>query len=398
MSVGDMESEYRLLASLIDYNDYILKVQPEIFTGERIALCKAIQRCYTTYPEVNEEGVERFYGRPLPAQIFAANRVRPEALIDKLVGLAEKRQMVDIQINLDRIINKPTHTVEEIKSALEFKPMLTTHDTTITYGVSEFVTDLQRKRNGSYKFLKTGLNFLDYILGGEWPRQGLTVILGAPGSGKSLLVSNSMLNMALLEEPVASLFISLEMVKPRLIMRLVSAMESIDGLRLKQGKINDDELEQVNRAIVKLQKLPMYIDDRPGLGINQIVAQMRTHKELYNTEVVFVDYLQIIDNPDITANSNDTLGNMAQQIRNAAVELDMAAVLLAQQNKDHAGLKSISGSSRVAQIADTVFEIRTDPTSREDLRICTIDVHKNRDGPLASHSVAMESNFLRFVN
>lgn len=398
MSVGDVESEYRLLASMIDYPDYILKVQPEIFTGERRSLCKAIQKCYTTYPEVNEEGVERFYGRPLPTQIFIANRVKPEALIDKLVGLAEKRQMVDIQINLDKIINKPIHSVDEIKAALDFKPMLTANDTTLVYGVSEFVSDLQRKRSGAYKFLRTGLNFLDYVLGGEWPRQGLTVILGAPGSGKSLLVSNSMLNMALLDDPVASLFISLEMVKPRLIMRLVSAMESIDGLRLKQGKIDDAELEQVNRAITKLQQLPMYIDDRPGLGISQIVSQMRTHKELYNTEVVFVDYLQIIDNPDIGANTNDTLGNMAQQIRNAAVELDMAAVLLAQQNKDNTGLKSISGSSRVAQIADTVFEIRTESTNKDDLRICTLDVHKNRDGPLASYSVAMESNFLRFVN
>lgn len=399
MSVSDVDSENRLLASLIEYNDYVFKVQPILFSGERVALCKAIQQCYTTYGNLSYEGVERFYGRELPQQFLAANVVKPEALIDKLSMFAEKRQLVQIEIEVEKLINQSHHDTTAVQDVLaSFKPVLTTRDTTLTYGVAEFVSDLQRKRNGQYKFLKTGLNFLDYMLGGEWPRQALSIVIGLPGSGKSLLVSNSMLNMALLPDPIPSLFISLEMVKSRLVSRMISTLKSIDGLKLRQGDVTEEELLQIEEGIQHIQRLPMFIDDRPNLNVHDIISQMRKHKEVYGTDVVFVDYLQII-NSDASENTSELLGDITQKIRNAAVELDMAAVVLSQQNRDHEthGTRSILGSGRVGHIADVVFEIKSEET-KGDLKICTLVVHKNRDGPCAQYSIPMEPNYFRFVN
>lgn len=390
----DEVAELRLLAALADNPDWIFKVSEQLFFGDRIAVFKAIRESYTTYGEVSTEGVERFLGRSLPAGFEAARGQKPEPLIDKLKILSKKRQLSEISNRLNVLLMQNDPNIEEIYQTLSFQPLSVEDDSSLRPGVVEFFSDLRRKKNGQYRFIRTGLRLLDHMLGGEWGRKALTIILGQGGGGKTALIGNSMLNMARQGQPV--LCFSLEMPRDRLISRMVAALTEIDNRDLKNGSVSESQVPSIEEAVHCIENLPIYILDRPGMTVSEIVSQVRIHKELYGIEAFFVDYLQIVG-----ATSDDevmSLGYIAQQIRNAAVRYDVAAIVLSQQNRGYDGLASIFGSGRVGHIADVVFELRTDGDEKnnEDQRIVTIDFHKNRDGPLGSQAIRYEPKYLRF--
>lgn len=392
---NDVDSEYRLLAALLDEPTYILKVNERLFTHDRIRLYRALRECWLVYGAVVEEGVERYYGGPLPQQLEIARGSKAAPIIDKLVTLTHKRQLQAIQIDIERLLAQQSIDLDDARRTLAFTPLLAAQDTSLATGVLEFVSELTRKRTGKYRFIRTGLDFLDYMLGGEWPRQGLTVVLGQAGGGKTALVCNSMLRMATAEQPIGSLFISLEMRKRQLVSRLVANFKQVDGISLRTGKIDDATLRVVEQGIEEIQQLPIYIDDRPGLTVNDIISQMREHRERCGVEVVFIDYLQIIGGSDAD-NQSEALGAIAQQLRNAAVELEMACVLLSQQNRGFQGLQSILGSGRVGHIADVCLEIKMPADSTGDYRLVTFDFVKNREGPLGIQSAPYYPAYLRY--
>lgn len=394
---NDVDSEYRLLAAFIDEPEYILKVNERLFTDTRVRLYRALRDCWLTYGSIAEEGVERFYGGPLPQQIEIARGSRPTPIIDKLVTLAHKRKLVEMALELEILADSLVVDINRVREITEFQPVLSAHDTSLTVGVLDFMSELNRKRNGQYQFISTGLDFLDYMLGGEWPRQGLTVVLGQAGGGKTALVCNSMLRMATAPRPIASLFISLEMRKRQLVSRLVANLKKIDGIKLRTGQVDQVEMALVMSGIEEIQQLPIYIDDRPGLSVNEIITQMREHRERHGVQVVFVDYLQIVGGSD-PDNQSEALGAIAQQLRNAAVQLDMACVLLSQQNRGFQGLQSILGSGRVGHISDVCFEIKMPSEMNGDYRLANFDFVKNREGPLGGQSAFYYPAYLSFEN
>jgi KaiC/GvpD/RAD55 family RecA-like ATPase len=397
MAYVDEAGEFRLLASVVDRPDTVLGYAPELFTGDRRRIYVAMQQAYLAEGSLSTEGVEQFYGRILPPEIEAARGTRASAaLVDKLVQYASKRELSDLITKLSIALANTDAKREDIAKLLVLKPLVSSEDSTLSPGITTFISELGRKLTKQYLFVSTGLPFLDQMLGGEWPRQALSVILGQGGGGKTALVLQTILNMA--RKGLPCLFVSLEMPRDRIIGRMVANISGIDGMRIRRGDITDEEQPLINRALEEIASLEKYIFiiDRPGLNITEILHQIRFHKDTYNIQAFFVDYLQIIDRPE-SDNTGEALGYLAQQLRNLAVILDISAVLLSQQNRGFQGLASILGSGRVGHIADVVFEINFDVKSTNDeSRVCTLDFHKNRDGAVGAIGCIYYPRVLRF--
>jgi replicative DNA helicase len=390
----DSAAEIRLLAALIEEPNLTLKLTPDLFTEERIDTFTAMKHAYMKYGEITSEGVEFFSGAPISAEIQMAFGARPAPIIDKLIKLATKRRLVLLSNRINHIINSNSIDREAIMRELILPPIIMSEDASLQPGITNFISDVTMKRNGQYRFIDTGLGFLNHMLGGEWPRQALTVVLGQGGAGKTACVANSMLNMARIGIP--SLFISLEMPKAKLVSRFVANMASVDGLRIRKGDLSDEEVSHIDAALEELNKLPIYIIDRPSLNVEDILFYVKTYKEAHGIEAFFVDYLQIVNRHEYEDNGSEGLGIIAQKIRNVAVEEEVAAVLLSQQNRSFDGLASILGSGRVGHISDVVFEIKTEDSQNDDRRTCQLDFHKNRDGPLGSSYCSYLPKYLRF--
>jgi replicative DNA helicase len=303
--------------------------------------------------------------------------------------------MIQEQIAVN--LQQPYINRDEISRVLQLKPIMTREDSSLTSGISRFVSELQRKKSGQYKFISTGIRFLDHMLGGEWPRQGLTIVMGESGAGKTALVTQSILNMARLGQP--TVFISLEMPQHKLIGRLVAQIAQIDGNKLKRGDITARDQERADVALEELQSLPIYIVENPEMTVDDIIYTVKTHKETHGIQAFFVDYIQIITQRGMKRDEtgSEVLGDLAQKLRNLAVTEDIAGIVLSQQNRVHKGLASILGSGRIGHIADSVFEIKMDVMStNDDKRNGEICFSKNREGPVGGCQIYYRPKFLQF--
>jgi replicative DNA helicase len=181
---ADESAEYRLLACTVDEPELVLRLAPALFTSTRVDLYKAMCDAYSHYGELTSEGVERFLGVPISGEIEAARGAKPGAIIDKLVGLATQRQTMQLADQLNRIAASGNTDRAFIGRTIKLEPIMAEEDSSLAPGVAGFTSDLTRKMSGQYRFIKTGMPFLDHMLGGEWPRQALTVVMGPGGGGK----------------------------------------------------------------------------------------------------------------------------------------------------------------------------------------------------------------------
>src|SRR6478752_10151875 len=98
--------------------------------------------------------------------------------------------------------------------------------------------------------------------------QGELVILAArPSMGKTAFAMNVAENVAL-HQNIPSLFVSLEMSSIELADRLLCSVARVNGYRLRNGTISqDDRLRLVEKA-AEVAKAPLYVDDSPGRTVS----------------------------------------------------------------------------------------------------------------------------------
>lgn len=396
----DEAAEYRLLAAFVDQPDQLLKVTKHLFTSERQQLYDAMRAAYHKYGELSSEGVERFYGRSIPAQVEMARGSKPAAIIDRLVDLATKRQLAEMQNQITFAIASESLDRQSLNRILQMPPIVYKEDSNISPGIDRFVALLNQKRSGQYKFVSTGLDFMDHQLGGEWPRQGLAIVSAKSGVGKTALICQSSLNMARKGIPVY--IASLEMSRDKLVSRYVANMADIDGNTLKIGQaLTPAEERRANDALLELQSLPIYIEDDATTPVEQIVYAIKNHAQTRGVKAFFVDYLQIVGNADFSnddKNMANYLGYVTQQLRNVAKAEDICGIALSQLNRSHVGLEGLLGSGRIGNIADVVVRIEADESVSDDSRTMMFHFDKNREGPIGSIGpIYYKPKYLRYV-
>jgi replicative DNA helicase len=255
--------------------------------------------------------------------------------------------------------------------------------------------DLLQKVEGTYRFTHTGINFLDQMLGGEWLPKTLNILMAKPGTGKTALIGQSMLEMAR-QYSTRSLFFSLEMSKEQLISRWVAYLLKLDASNLQFGRLTKDQADKVEQAVVYLQSLPMYVVDDPVINLGNIQKEIRDSVR-QGCRVVFLDYLQIVRHHS-HGNRNQDLGEVAVVMKEAAKEHNIAVVVLSQMNKAGDGLDAVRDSGEVAQVADTVIEMSPIDDYPDDAgnRAISLKFHKNRNGKLGTSTVIFNGSTQKF--
>ena len=148
--------------------------------------------------------------------------------------------------------------------------------------------------------------------------------------------------------------------------------------RLRTGKLEKHEWEQLNVRVKNLEKAPLYIDDTASLSIFDLRAKARRLVSQKGVKMIIVDYLQLM-----TAGGNIKTGNREQEIstisRNLkalAKELNIPVIALSQLSRMVEGrtskrplLSDLRESGAIEQDADIVSSVSythlTLPTNRE---------------------------------
>lgn len=191
--------------------------------------------------------------------------------------------------------------------------------------------------------IPSGYDKLDKLTSG-WQPSDLVIIAARPGMGKTALTLSMARNIAVnTNTPVA--FFSLEMSSVQLITRLISSETGLTSEKLRTGKLEKHEWEQLNVKAKALESAPLYIDDTPSLSIFDLRAKARRLASQHKIKLIIIDYLQLM-----TAGSSQKGGNREQEIstisRNLkalAKELDIPVIALSQLSR---AVETRGGSKR----------------------------------------------------
>lgn len=191
--------------------------------------------------------------------------------------------------------------------------------------------------------IPTGFHKVDALTSG-WQPSDLIIVAARPGMGKTAMTLTMARNMAV-DQNVPVAFFSLEMSSVQLITRLISSETGLSSEKLRTGKLEKHEWEQLNVKVKSLEKAPLFIDDTPSLSIFDLRAKARRLASQHGIKIIMIDYLQLM-----TGGSSQKGGNREQEIsmisRNLkalAKELNVPVIALSQLSR---AVETRGGSKR----------------------------------------------------
>ena len=180
----------------------------------------------------------------------------------------------------------------------------------------------------------TGFHDLDKLTSG-WQPSDLIIIAARPGMGKTAFVLSMARNMAIDYGHPVALF-SLEMSSVQLITRLISSETGLPSEKLRTGKLEKHEWEQLSIKVKDLEKAPLYIDDTPSLSIFDLRAKARRLSSQFGIQMIIVDYLQLMTaggNGKNGGNREQEISTISRNLKALAKELQVPVIALSQLSR-----------------------------------------------------------------
>lgn len=212
--------------------------------------------------------------------------------------------------------------------------------------------------------LETGLYDFDLQTHGLQKKE-VFILLGEPGSGKSMLAAQLALGMAEHKNP--GVFYSLEMSAEAIYMRWLSAKTGISTDRIKEGWEMVPELEKIEAQIEKIASTPITIREQALWTPIKLRADIANLKMKNNIQFAVIDYLDLLQDPG----ANDKIEkseNLIIHLSNLAKEFDIAILTIQSLVKSGFGgsptLHDISGSAKVSYTVDNAAVLVGNPEEK----------------------------------
>ncbi|WP_417353347.1 replicative DNA helicase [Flavobacterium alkalisoli] len=181
----------------------------------------------------------------------------------------------------------------------------------------------------------TGFHDLDKLTSG-WQPSDLIIIAARPGMGKTAFVLSMARNIAIDFNHGVAVF-SLEMSSVQLITRLISSETGLSSEKLRTGKLEKHEWEQLSIKVKNLEKAPLYIDDTPSLSIFDLRAKARRLASQYGIRMIIIDYLQLMTAGGAAGknggNREQEISTISRNLKALAKELNVPVIALSQLSR-----------------------------------------------------------------
>lgn len=268
------------------------------------------------------------------------------------------------------------------------------------------------KRVDSLSGTPSGYTQLDRLTSG-WQPSDLIIVAARPSMGKTAFVLSMARNIAVdHKRPIA--FFSLEMSSLQLVNRLIVAETQLPSDKIRNGRLENYQWEQLEYKIKDLEQAPIYIDDTPAISIFELRAKSRRLKQKYDIQAIVIDYLQLM-----TAGQNQNSGSREQEVsmisrslKSIAKELNIPILALSQLNRSvemrsgnkRPQLSDLRESGAIEQDADLVlfihrpeyYGIDSDEEGNSLKGIAEIILAKHRNGPIGDVQLKFTREFAKF--
>jgi replicative DNA helicase len=312
-------------------------------------------------------------------------------------------------------------------SATRFLELLELRETKSYSDIGSVASDFYKEYSENYNIkeppgVKTGFPDLDRMLLGLLPGQ-LIILAARPSQGKTALALDIARKAARDGKKVA--FLSLEMSKAELVMRMLCSAGHLDSYKLRQKRLSDkkdssglNDWDRISAAMSELNKLKMFVDDSSSLTISEIRAKVKAIAlEQEGLDLVVVDYLQLIDGElgagDLRVQE---VSKISRSLKALAREIGVPVVALSQLSRNierregHKRIPQLSDlreSGAIEQDADVVLFIHREITQEEEEegrqyqpdneQETQLIVAKNRNGAIGKVFLLFLRNYTTFV-
>jgi replicative DNA helicase len=251
--------------------------------------------------------------------------------------------------------------------------------------------------------IPSGFEKLDECLGG-FVGGNLVIPAGRSSMGKTAFSLSLAINAAQRGYPVV--FFSLEMSRQEIMDRLISVLSGVPLFQVRSGLMKKEDYSRVGASIGLIDGLPVYIDDR-GLGLSQIMAEIRRLVRVNQAKMAIIDYLQIIPEQKQKGESRvELIGRVSMALKQLAKSLNIPILALSQLSRDcdkrhgnHRPIMSdLRDSGNIEQDADAVLfvyreSVYDDKVPEEQAEII---IAKNRNGPTGGIDVRFNKELATF--
>lgn len=260
----------------------------------------------------------------------------------------------------------------------------------------------RRKRGGAG--LLTGFPHLDAKIAGLGAGD-LVIIAGRPGMGKTAFALSVALNVSR-RGPGVAIF-ELEMSREQLIDRALCIEAEVDTIAMRTGKMEQYDVNKLGEAAGPLTDLPLYIDDRPGLTIGQLIGRARRLKRRHDIGLLVLDYMQLMTFQGRRENRQVEVSDISRGLKLMAKELGIPVIALSQLSRaveQRAGehrpqLSDLRESGSIEQDADLVlFLYREEVYGETDSNKgrAEVIIGKQRNGPTGIVPIAFKDWCAKF--
>jgi replicative DNA helicase len=304
----------------------------------------------------------------------------------------------DLSVSTSECIERVQESLLEIEAASVKAP---------ARHVREFMPDVLREleiqsQNQGLAGMSTGIPSLDHATGGI--RVGELWTIGAlPGKGKTALGIQILLASGDAGTPTYAF--SLEMQVLEIGKRFLAAKSSLPAMQIRNPRaINKERWIELIRSTDAIIECPIYVDDRPSLKVQELVASARLYIRRHGVKLIVVDYLRLVDAPG--RDLRERVGYVANALRQLAKSERVGVVLLSQLRRPEGGINArptmldlkesgdIEAHSHVVLLPYLPVGDDGRPVPEDELLI----IGKNRNGGVGSLPVYFDERRLQFFD
>lgn len=258
----------------------------------------------------------------------------------------------------------------------------------------EIEQDCINEQSGKPAGISTGLTILNQSTGG-WRDTNLIILAARPGIGKT--------SLALYFAKMAAKsghwvnFYGLEMTSEDLMRIMISGESGVSRSDLRDGKLQEQQWDEINTVAGNLEKLPIIWYDDAGINANQINANTRKNVKRGRCDMLVIDYLQLMSTTDKRLNREQQISDITRTLKRTALEMKIPIICLAQLNREASEgrpqLHHLRESGAIEQDADIVIFPWRDQDEKYQMTIA-----KNRRGKTGTFEIWANEEMTKFDN
>ena len=259
-------------------------------------------------------------------------------------------------------------------------------------------TFLAKIQGNYFKPYTTGVQFLDEVLNGGVMKQTLTMLIAAPGTGKTTLMQQAAEELA--EQGTPVIYLNLEMSQDQMLAKALSGRLAKRGIHITANRIMQgyswtrEDREHITKAIALYRQNNLAnITYKGDIGsdldaiLDYINAAGRAAQEQGNTApVVILDYLHLVTTDKRRIEAQELIKQTVTGLKRYAIDFDTIVFAIAAASRDamktELTLNSARDSSNIEYTADNVLTLERAEQQEDasDWQTMTIKAVKARYG------------------